>query len=289
VVAEVEFSLLGPFMVRREGMPVDIAAGRQRALLAALLVNAGQVVPTDELIEVLWAASPPASARVSLHNYVKRLRKVLNDTAHRRISTYPGGYLIRVDAGELDVAQFEALLGAAQTASRRGSWDTAAAESHAALALWRGEPLADVGSEVLSLREAPRLTEMRLQAWEVRFDADLHLGCQSAVIAELQRLAGDHPLREHLHAQLMLALYRDGRQAEALAAYQNARQVLVAELGAEPGIRLRELQQQILTADPVLALPEPAWPAAAAAVRVVPRELPPGCAISPAGWMSWPL
>ena len=275
-MAEVEFSLLGPFMVRREGMPVDIAAGRQRALLAALLVNAGQVVPTDDLIEALWAASPPASARVSLHNYVKRLRKVLDDTAHRRISTYPGGYLIRVDAGELDVAQFEALLGAAQTASRRGSWEAAAAASRAALALWRGEPLADVGSEVLSLREAPRLTEMRLQALEVRFDADLHLGCQSAVIAELQRLAGDHPLREHLHAQLMLALYRDGRQAEALAAYQNARQVLVAELGAEPGIRLRELHRQILAADPVLALPEPAWPAAAAAVQVVPRELPPG-------------
>jgi DNA-binding SARP family transcriptional activator len=227
VVAEVEFSLLGPLMVRREGMPVDIAAGRQRALLAALLVNAGQVVPTDELIEVLWDASPPVSALVSLQNYVKRLRKVLNDTAHRRISTSAGGYLIRVGAGELDVAQFEALLGAAQTASRHGSWDTAAAESRAALALWRGEPLADVESEVLSLRERPRLTEMRLQALEVRFDADLHLGCPPAVIAELQRLVGDHPLREHLHAQLMLALYRDGRQAEALAAYQNARQVLV--------------------------------------------------------------
>lgn len=275
-MAEVEFSLLGPLMVRREGMSVDIAAGRQRVLLAALLVNAGRVMPTDELIEVLWGASPPGSALVSLRNYVKRLRKVLADTAHRRISTYPGGYLIRVDAGELDVTQFEALLGAAQTASQRGSWETAAAESRAALALWRGEPLADIGSEVLSLREAPRLTEMRLQALEVRFDAELHLDCQPAVIAELQRLVGEHPMREHLQAHLMLALYRDGRQAEALAAYQNARQVLREELGAEPGIRLQKLHRQILTADPALAPPESARPVAGAAVRVVPRELPPG-------------
>lgn len=275
-MAEVEFSLLGPLMVRREGMSVDIAAGRQRVLLATLLVNAGRVVPTGELIEVLWDASPPVSALVSLRNYVKRLRKVLADTAHRRISTYAGGYLIRVDAGELDVTQFEALLGAAQTASQRGSWETAAAESRAALALWRGEPLADVGSEVLSLREAPRLTEMRLQALEVRFDADLQLGCQPAMIAELRRLVGEHALRERLHAQLMLALYRDDRQAEALAAYQHARQVLREELGTEPGVRLRKLHQQILTADPALARPEPARPAAGAAVRVVPRELPPG-------------
>jgi len=211
---------------------------------------------------------------VSVQNHVMRLRKGLAVAGQARISTQPGGYLIRVDAGELDVSRFEAMLGAARVAARDGSWQVAAARAGAALALWRGEPLADAGSEVLALREVPRLAEMRLQALEARIEADLQLAHHAEVIGELRQLAGVHPLREHLHALLMLALYRDGRRAEALAAYQDARRVLVEELGTEPGTGLRELQQRILTADPGLAAAERGRLAAGSREPVVPHQLP---------------
>ncbi|HEX4063907.1 MAG TPA: BTAD domain-containing putative transcriptional regulator [Streptosporangiaceae bacterium] len=257
-MTEPEFNLLGPLEVRCGGHLLPLAAGRQRALLAALLLNLGRVVPADKLIEVLWGDGPPPSARASLHNYVKRLRKALADDAHRRISTYPRGYLIRVEPGGLDVTRFEALLEAARTAARDGRWEAAAGQACAALALWRGEPLADTGSQVLAQREGPRLAEMRLQALETGIDADLHLGRQREVIGTLRSLVAEQPLREPLHALLMLALYRDGSQAEALAAYQQARVVLLYELGTEPGPRLRELHQQILTTGPSLVAARPA-------------------------------
>ena len=206
----------------------------------------------DELDEALWGADPPLSARGAVHNYVMRLRKALRDIGGSRISTLPHGYMITVDAGELDVAQFEDHLAAARTAARGGSWDTAATRAGAALSLWRGAPLEDVASELLAVREVPWLAEMRLQALEVRVDAELHCGRQGEVIGELRQLAAAHPLREHLQALLMMALYRDGRQAEALAAYQQARHVLIDELGTEPGAGLQQIQQQILSADPGL-------------------------------------
>jgi DNA-binding SARP family transcriptional activator len=260
---EMEFCLLGPLVVRCGGAAVPVAPGKQRAVLAVLLLNAGRVVGVDELAETLWGAGPPPSARVSVQNYVGKLRKALGKAGRARISTQPGGgYQIRAAAGEVDVSRFEALLAAARTAAADGSWQAAAGQAREALALWRGEPLADAGSEVLTAQEVPRLTEMRLQALETRVEADLQLGGHAGVIAELRQLTGLHPLREHLHGLLMLALYRDGRQGEALAAYQQARDVLVTELGAEPGAGLRELQQQILTADPVLSVASPA-PAAA--------------------------
>jgi DNA-binding SARP family transcriptional activator len=252
-----EFCLLGPLVVRNGGAAVRVPPGKQRALLAALLLKAGRLVTLEELAEVLWGQVPPPSARVSVQNYVMRLRKVLTVTGRTFIATQPGGYLISVDAAELDVTQFEALLGTARAATRDGSWATAAGHARAALALWRGEPLAGVGSEMLTLREVPRLSELQLQAQEARIGADLHLGGHSEVIAELQRLCRAHPLREQLHALLMLALYRDSRRAEALAAYQDARRVLVEELGMEPGPELRGLQQQILASDPAL-IPAPA-------------------------------
>lgn len=149
----------------------------------------------------------------------------------------------------------------------------AGARARAALSLWQGEPLADAESDALRLREVPRLDEMRLQAVETRIDADLHLGDYADAIVELERLVAAHPLRERFHAQLILALYRSGRQAEALAAYQHVRSVLVHELGAEPGAELRELHQRMLTGDPALAVPAPA---PAAAGEAVPRELRPG-------------
>ena len=247
-----EFGILGPVVVRAAGMVRPVRRGKQRVLLAALLLNANQAVSLDEIAEIFWGLTPPPSARVTIRNYVVRLRKALADTGSSRISTQSRGYLIRVAAGELDVVRFEALLGAARAAVRDSSWKTAAAEASTALSLWRGEPLADVDSEALAARDVPRLAEQRLQALEIRIEADLHLGRHAEVIAELQRLIRDHPLRERLHRLLMLALYRDGRQGEALAAYQHVRRLLVQELGTEPGTGLRELHQQILAIDPAL-------------------------------------
>jgi DNA-binding SARP family transcriptional activator/tetratricopeptide (TPR) repeat protein len=254
---------------------IPIQAGKQRAVLAALLLNAGRVVSVEELAEALWGPGPPPSARVTVQNYVKRLRRALGDTSGTRIATRPGGYVIGVGVGELDVARFEELLGDARAAAREGSWETAAGHARAALALWRGDPLADVGLELLAAREVPRLAELRLQALEAGIEADLHLGRHADVIAELQQLTRSHPLRERLHALQMLALYRDDRQGDALAAYRLGRRILVEELGVEPGPELRRLYQQILRADPALILTDPATPAVAG-VRAgpLPRQLP---------------
>jgi DNA-binding SARP family transcriptional activator/Tfp pilus assembly protein PilF len=242
-------------MVRYRGIAIAVPHGKQRALLAALLLNAGRLVTVDDLVEVLWGSSPPPSARPALKTYVMRLRKTLAAAAQPLISTRPGGYLITVGRGELDVDRFETLAAAARAAEHAGSWADAAAMLRSALNLWRGEPLADVPSDTLVRRELPRLAEMRLTAIEACAAADLRLGRHGDVVIELRRLAAVHPLRERLHALLMLALYRDGRQGEALAVYQQARRSLIDELGAEPGPGLRELQRQILVADPALAAP----------------------------------
>jgi DNA-binding SARP family transcriptional activator len=267
-----EFGLLGTLLVRRGGVTLPVTPGKQRALLAALLLSADRVVSLDELTEVLWGAAPPASARVSVQNHVMRLRKALGDGA--RIRTQARGYQIRVDASELDVSRFEAHLAAAREAARVGSWETAAGRARAGLALWRGEPLADVDSDLLATRVIPRLGELRLQAVETRVDADLHVGRHREVIGELRHLAGAHPLRERLHGLLMLALYRDGRQAEALAAYARAREILVDELGTEPGSGLRELHRQILDGDPAMDPPAQAPGSSTPLAPSVPRELP---------------
>jgi DNA-binding SARP family transcriptional activator len=281
VPSKLEFCLLGPVLVRRDGVAVPVPRGRQRAVLALLLLNVGRVVSVGEIAETLWGTAPPPSASATVRNYVKRLRRGLGNADQARIVTRSPGYMVRIDPGELDVARFEVLLDGARSAARGGSWEAAADQARAALALWRGEPLADVESEALALGEVPRLTELRLQAAELRIDAELRLGRHGEVIAELERLAAAQPLRERLHALLMLALYRDGRQAEALAVYRQARRVLVDELGAEPGAELRELHRQILTAGPVPAAPESAHlalgdvrPAGAKPGPVVPRELP---------------
>jgi DNA-binding SARP family transcriptional activator len=278
-----DFCLLGPLVVRRGETVVPVPRGNQRALLATLLLDANQVVSVDEIAEILWEDAPPPSAVLTIRNYVRRLRHALGDDGRSRISTQPAGYLIRVGADELDVSRFQAALESARAAARGGSWDQAAARARTALSLWRGEPLADVESDALALREVPRLAEMQLQTLETRIEADLHLGRHTEVTAELKHLADAHPLREHLQAQLMLALYRSGRQGEALAAYRQARQMLVGELGTEPGAELREMHQRILAADPALAVPEPARITATPGTRAraegrsaaaVPRQLP---------------
>lgn len=265
MTTEMTFGLLGPLAVSRLGRAVNVTAGRQRAVLAALLFSPGQVLGWDDLAEVLWGEQLPPSARVAVQNYVMRLRKALGEGASR-ISTLPGGYAIEVAPGELDLHRARELLAAAREAAAAAEWQRAADKAGQALALWRGRPLADVPSETLSLREGPRLAELRLQALELRIDAELQLGDHAAAIGELRRLAVAHPLRERFHELLMLALYRDGRRADALAAYQAARRVLVAELGVEPGEELRRLQRRILASDQAGT--------ASAAGQGVPRQLP---------------
>jgi DNA-binding SARP family transcriptional activator len=267
-----EFLLLGPLSVYTDGTSVPIPAAKRRALLAALLLRANHVVPVDDLAEVLWGHDLPSDARSGVQNYVMRLRQGLG-AAGSRITTQPPGYLIRVEAGELDLGRFEGLLRDARTAAREARWLDAADQAAAALALWRGEPLADLGSDLLPAREGARLSELRLQALETRIEAELQLGRPGEVIGELRQLAAEHLLREHLHRLLMLALYRDGRQAEALAAYQHARDVLIDELGTEPGPDLQLLHQQILTADPAV-LVTAARAAPPTTASPVPRQLP---------------
>jgi DNA-binding SARP family transcriptional activator/tetratricopeptide (TPR) repeat protein len=250
VATDVEFCLLGPLLVRVDGQEAPVRPGKQRILLAALLLSANRAVSQDELISLLWAAERPASARAALHNYVTRLRREIAATGQSRIVTAADGYLIRVEQGELDIWRFEALLSAARTRSRDGGWQDAALKLADALSFWRGEPLEDIDSDPLAEREVPRLAELRLQTVEARIDAELHLSRHAEVVGELRRLTAVYPFRERLHVLLMLALYQDGQQSEALAAYQRARRVLVDELGTEPGSELRALQQQILCGDP---------------------------------------
>jgi len=252
----VEFGLLGPLVVRAGGVPVVVSASKQRVLLAALLLRANQVVGAGELAEAVWEGSPPETARVTLQNYVKRLRQVLGPAGYERIVTRPAGYVIEVGPGELDVARFAELRAAGLAAARAGAWENAVTQLGGALGLWRGQPLADVPSQVLAVAEVPRLAGMRLETAEARIEAELHLGRHREVIAELQALTAAEPLRERLHELLMLALYRCGQQADALAAYRQARRQLTDHLGIEPGPGLRELNQKILRSDRAL-LPAP--------------------------------
>jgi DNA-binding SARP family transcriptional activator len=292
VQARVEFCLLGPLVVRSGDGSLPIPHGKQRTLLAALLAHAGQVIPVDELAEVLWEDGPPLSARVTLQNYVKRLRQALGPAGRARLRTHRPGYLMEAGADEVDLLQFGALCEAGHAAACQGDWARAAARLRTALSLWRGQPFGGVPSGLLALTEGPRLEEMRIDALEARIDAEMHLGGHGEVITELRHLIAAEQLRERPRGLLMLALYRAGRRAEALAEYRDARRALVRELGLEPGPRLRQLHQQILSADPGLdlaaaavrdapaAAPVPRFPRAAApgpaAARgtVVPRQLP---------------
>ena len=254
MAGKTELWLLGPLAVRQDGILVEIPAGKQRVLLAALLLRAGRPVGLDELAEAMWGPRLPVSARASLHTQVARLRKALAGVGPQ-IVTGPSGYWIEVGSAELDLARFESALTAGRAAAQAGSWADASRVLGQGLALWRGQPLSGVPSEALAARELPRLSELRLQALEARIDADLRLGRHGDVIGELRQLTAAEPLRERLHGLLMTALYQDGQQAGALEAYQAARAVLVEELGAEPGPELQRLQQQVLARDPALAAP----------------------------------
>jgi DNA-binding SARP family transcriptional activator len=256
----VEFGLLGPLLVRDGARCVPVSAPRQRVLLAALLLNAGRAVSLDALAEILWEGQPPVGARGALHSAVQRLRATLSPSGTDLIETQPPGYLIKVD-DELDVRRFALLAARGHAAAGAGAWVEAAELLREALGLWRGEPLADVPSRLLRGREVPAIEDQRLQVLAARIDADLHLGRHGEVVAELRQAVAAHPLQEQFHAQLMLSLYRSGRSADALAAYQDVRRVLADELGIDPGPELRLLHQRILAADGELLLPAGSEPA----------------------------
>jgi len=237
-----DIRILGPLEVLEGGRALELGGAKQRAVLAMLALNANHAVSLDQLSEGLWEEQPPDSARKALQVYASQLRKVLG---RDRLQTTGGGYLLRVGDDELDLLRFERLRDDG--------------EIEAALALWRGEPLADLGDHRFARAEAARLEELRLACLEQRIERDFAAGRHADVIGELEALAENHPLRERVRGQLMLALYRSGRQAEALEGYQAARSMLTRELGLEPGRELRDLHQQILRHDPALD-PPPARP-----------------------------
>jgi DNA-binding SARP family transcriptional activator/tetratricopeptide (TPR) repeat protein len=252
------FGLLGPVMVERDGALSDVKSAMPRTVLAVLLLNANTVVSAEQLIEAVWDENPPASATASLHNHVMRLRRFLGDEGGGRIRSVAPGYVLDVEPGELDLDVFASRCAAGRTAARLGRWAEAAQDLAAGLALWRGEPVADVPGAVGRDARVLQLVEARLQAREGWVEAELELGRHREVIGELGVLAAEYPLREVFHGQLMLALYRADRQAEALDVFQALRRTLVDELGVEPSASIQELHRRILNADPQLATPAPA-------------------------------
>ncbi len=242
----------------KDGQALPLERGRQRALLAYLVLHANEVVGQDRLVDALWGESPPPTALTALHGYVSRLRRLVGTD---RLETRPPGYVLHVARDELDLYRCHDLLAQERYAE--------------ALALWRGAPLDDLAFEEFARSEIARLEELRLGALERRFDRELADGRHAELVGELHQLASEHPLREKLHARLMLSLYRSGRQADALEAYSRAREALVDGLGIEPGSELRELQAAILAQDPGLAAPARAGPRSDGALplsRAVARE-----------------
>jgi YVTN family beta-propeller protein len=243
-----EFRILGPLEVLDNGGEISIRGRKLQALLALLLLHAPEVVSRDRLVDELWGDDPPATAAKTLQVHVSRLRRELGDI----VVSIGGGYLIRIEPDALDLAHFERLVAEGRTAMADEQPERASERLREALALWRGPPLAELADEPFAQIEIGRLEEERLDAIEERLEADLALGLHSDVTPELESLVARNPYRERLRALLMLSLYRAGRQADALAAYQDTRNALVEDLGVEPGARLRELHAGILAQDPTL-------------------------------------
>ena len=252
--SRLEFRILGPLTVRVDGAPVAAGGPKQRALLALLLLSANRVVSRERLIGELFGEQSVNSADHALRNHVSRLRKVLSPSPadEPRLVARAPGYLLRVEPGELDLENFERLAAQGREALAAGDPAAAAAALRAAEALWQGSPLADLEFERLARVEAERLEDLRLAAVEERIDSELALGRQLALVSELDALVTEHPYRERFRAQLMLALYRGGRQAEGLEVYRRTRTLLNDELGLEPGVELQELERAILVQDPAL-------------------------------------
>ena len=264
-----EIRILGPLEIVAESGPVDVPNGKARLLLAALVVHANQVVSTDRLFDFLWRGRPPVSAVNTLQTYVSHLRHSLEPDRPprkqgRMVITREPGYVLAVDPDRIDAARFERLVGEARLVLGSAP-DRAAALLRTALSLWRGEPLADFTFEPFAQSEIIRLIELRLTTLEDRIEAELAIGRHAALCGELAQLVREHPLRERLAGQQMVALYRCGRQAEALRAYTDLREMLVEQLGIDPSTALVRLEAAILRQEPTLD-----WPAAAkrAAVSV---------------------
>jgi DNA-binding SARP family transcriptional activator len=249
-----QFSVLGDLRARRDGPDLYLGSPQQRGVLALLLLRGGRLASAEDLVDRMWGVNPPMSARVTLRTYVSRLRRSLDDPrrAQSVIESTRGGYRLPITSATLDLSVFEARVGEARIAGSAGDAARASALLHSALSLWRGYPLAGVHGEFVD-QERDRLDELRLGALEERIGLDLELGCCQDVVAELMYLVDEHPLRERLRELLMLALYRSGRQADALHSYQRVRALLNHEIGIEPGPGLRTLHQQILRSAPELS------------------------------------
>jgi DNA-binding SARP family transcriptional activator/tetratricopeptide (TPR) repeat protein len=270
-----EYRVLGPLAVLADGKPIDIGSTRQRIVLAAMLLDANRVVSRDRLVDALWDRHPPATASSQIHICVSALRRKL--AAHGApdvIETVPPGYLIRVDDHALDAREFELLVASGRAAAADGRPHDAVRHLLASLELWRGPAFAGLKSDLVQVA-ATRLNEERLGVLEDRMDAELELGRHHDIVGELSELVAGNPLRERMCGQLMLALYRDGRQAEALAAFRAARAIFLDELGLEPSQGLRDLEHAMLQNDPALqpgSLTRSRRPSVAAAL--IPRQLP---------------
>jgi DNA-binding SARP family transcriptional activator len=277
--------VLGPLLVRANDQVVPIASAKLRVVLGTLIAHNGEPVSLERLAETVWDGSPPKAPHETLRNHVKRLRRVLGQPAALRIRTGSLGYMVELAEGEFDLLRFTALCRAGSAAAGEADWNAASQVLAEALGLWRGTPFCDVPSDVLRREVLPPLEQLWLEAAEGRVEADLHRGRHRELVPELERLVTKYALHERFHGQRMLALYRSGRQAEALGAYEGARRILAEQLGADPGHDLRELHQRMLRADPGLAAsaaptraafagPRPPAPTVSASPPLVPRQLP---------------
>src|SRR6516165_437851 len=258
---DLQFSVLGPVEVSENGRNLPLGGPKQRALLADLILNAGTVVSAARLIDDVWGDTSPVSAGHTVETYISRLRRVLRDGSRPEVLlTRPPGYLLDVEPEHVDVLRFGQLVRDGTAAAGRGDHEEASAVLGAALALWRGQALADVADAPFARAAARRLTDQHLVVLERRIDCDLQLGRAQDLIPELEALAARHPYHEPFHRQLMLALYRSGRQSDALVAYRRARGLLDGELGIEPGPDLRRMEQAILRQDPELERPQARQP-----------------------------
>lgn len=271
----VQFHLLGPMEIRANGQLVAVRGTRQRIVLAMLLLNAGRVVPAERLSTAVWDDDPPTTARTQIQISISKLRTLLATVGLAdAIVTHESGYFIRIPDDTVDIARFQRLVAAGREAARRRDTAAAITTFRKAIALWRGEAFAGLNSRLLR-SVALQLEEERLAAIQERIDLELASGHHHQVIGEVRGLLASHPLREKLYQQLMLALYRDGRQAEALEVYREARRILSEEHGLDPSEELQALERAILSADPsVAASPPPQAEPSQPEPQVVPRQLP---------------
>jgi DNA-binding SARP family transcriptional activator len=257
----VRFGILGPFEALDDaGSELALGGAKQRALFALLLLNAREVVSTDRIVDEIWGAKPPSKPAHTVQVYVSNIRKALGDAGRGALITRAPGYILELEPSALDLTRFEEALNDGRVALVEGRFRDAADRLRQGLEEWRGAPLAEFAYESFAQAAIARLEELRLVALEERFEADLALGRHGELVPELQHVVGQQPLRERPRGQLMLALYRAGRQAEALEVFHETRAALVEHLGIDPSPALQVLEHRILNHDPELAVAVLRWP-----------------------------